>query len=325
MRLSLKRAAEQACCLGPELVATVGRIPLATEPVWDCVVFELRPGRSDVMASFCAPRPALAEDNHPLSPRMKRSWSAPLDEFPLVWFEWDCPDAVPQVPLESICVTDSIVGGSGPREGRCGRALELLCGPAQAAIWNDAVNRLLTALAWRGELLHVAPLRPRGLEHLRLTFFVDAEAIVGWLLAVGWPLPAKPLARTLFRVAMAGQRLGVQLELCADGTLGPYLGIETREFRNSRGARTWMSPLLAEIAAFAPLSPELVTQAPKWPGWNDGLLRHAYTKLVLHEGEWSAKVYIGMSTPALAQKLLSVERLNAQEGAETFVPNVPAR
>jgi hypothetical protein len=187
-------------------------------------------------------------------------------------------------------------------------ALQILYPSDEGSRWVPTIERLLDHLGGAGELLHLAPLEPRGVSRLRLTFHVAVETLATWLDLIDWPGERRHLTTAFIAIAGFGERLGVQLELSNDGTLGDYLGIETREFRSAKSAGVSMVPLLDAIASLAPLNRRLVEILPHWPGVIDDLTRHAYTKLVREDDGWGTKVYLGMTTPVVANQMRSATR-----------------
>ncbi len=305
----------------------VDKIPGHRAPAWECVFVERRldgrDPRVDVMGAVCERSGGhgwstdlfseLLAD-HPVLTRWALTAAAPECAAPLLWFEWDMPDGSPREPLASVCVSNAIVGDRAARRApTAGPARDRLHGDVAASLltagtrgWRDVLTAVTAPLGARGELLHIASLRPRGMDRLRLALWLDAGAVVPWLRAIGWPGPTDDLPRVLLALAPPFRGIGVQIEVGPG--VGPYLAFEAPQVRDRGAARR----ALPTLCALAPIAPEAAADFLHWPG--DGLVeapeapeapvpvvRHVYIKLTRGPADaWSAKGYFGITTQAMA-------------------------
>jgi hypothetical protein len=224
-----------------------------------------------------------------------------LGGVPLVWFEWDDVGGRPRPPLEFVCVSDDILGDRAARRPprSPGWAGEVVAWCGEAAVGEAA--RVVGALGDAGALMHVCTLAPRGLDRVRLGFRVRADEVAGWLRRLDWPGDLAAVAALLTRDGLAGQAVGIQLDLAP--ALGGYLGVELPELRRGEADREVADAQLAAAATVSALDQGRAALFRGWSGWDEAALRHTHLKLATVDGAWIAKAYLGRTAAAIANDM----------------------
>jgi hypothetical protein len=303
--ISLTEAAQR---LG---VAGLGdRIVGARLRIWRDVVIERwltsSDARADIMGALTDPA-VLDEHERPAWSRtpVVSEWLCREDplQSSVLWFEWDRPrDAEAAAlarPLVSICVADVVLAATAERRvpvepaGRA-RLIDRSLALFEQQRARPRLNALLDRLEAHAQLTHIAGLRPRERDGVRLVIWMRADEVEAWLRACAWPGPLDAVAPLVAASAAPYRKLGVQLEL-RDGELGPYLGLETPEYSYRPTPvqfRSWVELLrrfgaaiddgtLAELSGMLRPGPQA-----DWRGPDRLYLKAAY------DGRWHAKAYM---------------------------------
>lgn len=209
----------------------------------------------------------------------------------LFWHEWDLVARGPDDPLWSVSYEPML--------------LDAAARPVAHERWRPGLGTLastevcarvfgvLRRLGVSGVLLHVAPLWARGREGLRLSSWVRADAVVGWLESVGHPAIPSDLASVLVGLSPPHGRVGVQLEVGEDG-LRAYLGLESPVLYEGGRAPSFAAAVLP--AAGTP-GHDRWSALRGWveDGRGGGVRRQLYVKLTAGP-QWSTKAYAGVTS-----------------------------
>jgi len=301
--------------LGDEPPRPLPSLPGALES-FEAVVLEtpLRPGplRVDVMGAARTGRAPLSDPSRPgvLLPA----------GIPLMWLEWDIPSPSTVVgPLRFYCLSDAILGPYAeqrpPAEreawGRWAREVVAALAPDPDPAWCEQTDRLVSALADDGILVHVASLEPRGHRRLRLVFLLRAQHVADWLARVGWPGDVAEIARALEQTVRPSAWVGIQLEL-SPGLERP-LGIELPVIRDIEAACAEGTRYLREAAVLSSCGTDRGRAAlSQWLGGPpDAAIdaaRFGYLKLCRGEREWAAKLYLGAQSHRVSHEMSRAAR-----------------
>jgi hypothetical protein len=308
--------------------------PWLREPWADCVMAEvhLDPAldRIDALAAVVAP---AANDQagltslHQTLPQVEAAQAlvrgrSEVAHTPMLWLEWDRRAEGFGAPLEFICVTDAILGAYGhrrPLPDPVAYALDAVawCAGAEPSLFQDATHELIRKLAGQGELMHVTTLRPRGVDRVRLGFQVASQALVPWLVAIGWRGDISTVSAVAADASCVERSIGVQVEITPQ--VGSYIGLELPEIRAStdEAQSSWRQAEL--VKRFAAVEDHRLAAFFAWPGFDlDGeSLRHGHLKLGF-DGVWRAKGYFGRTRSSVVRAMASWAGIAAGRGGLLF-------
>jgi hypothetical protein len=229
-------------------------------------------------------------------------------DIPIVWLEWDMPDAVPAAPLVSGCLDVTLLDQRVQQPSLASQLAMVEWVVAQFPefqVHSEIRRRFascLGVLPSGARLLHVAPLQARGLARLRFTLGLLPAELIRWLHAIEWPGDLQAVYWWIAHLAPPWQRVFFQVEM--DDRVHPHLSIETRTLSvASDSSDTWYE-VLHILERSGLVQPERAQAVLRWPGTSAVLLqdtqarlrRSCYLKLVLNSGvPQEAKAYLGLS------------------------------
>jgi hypothetical protein len=291
-------------------------------------------GPVDLLASVTEPgagRARLRDALHTAAPAAEarlanvlpllRAWAAgtpPLDASAVVFLEWDAPSAPLQEagrgPLAFLSFdrhfwrADSAAAGPRTLVDLLPWALAPQAEAPPWTPWCDALRALLRTLPEHALTLSVASTTSRGQEAARVLVRMAPRQVLQWLGIVGWPGELDRVRHWLQALYRPWDAAFLQFELLRHGdrfVIGPCLGLEPAQTTAAYGERADRARWLAAAGAAGIVEPERARAVLDWPqqwvaevGAARALVRTSFhLKLVLRDGEETAKAYLGACVP----------------------------
>jgi len=216
----------------------------------------------------------------------------PLHAVPYLWLEFDRPADEVTPPIPFLPLEPAVAAPSNPATVRaCAQAL---LGAADGPQLDRLLALLESARATGGWPLHLAPLRSRDLDHIRIVMALPRAAVVPWLRAVGWPGDIEQVATAMAAIGDFHSHCTVAIQF-ADHVIGG-LGLDCYYPASPRTDRRWQRAL--SVFATWGVVPERLDAFARWHGEGelDGHIyeRLPHTKISFVDGAPSVKAYLAI-------------------------------